>query len=418
METKPARLRQTLILLLVFALGLAGGIGLDRVVPRPGSALQVPADAHNSMALIIQAWELIQKDYVDRTAVQATPLAYGAIGGMVDALGDTGHTRFLTPQARQQEHDFSQGAFEGIGAEVEMAGGHVVIVAPLDGSPAQKAGLKHGDTILGVDGKDVSGLSLSQVVSMILGPAGSSVTLTVLDPQSGTQRQVTIVRAKIDVPSVSWAMIPGTSVADIRLSAFSQGTTDNLVRALQAARQAGAASIVLDLRNNPGGLLDQAVGGASQFLTSGTVLQERDASGAVAAVNVKAGGVATDLPMVSLIDGGTASAAEIVAGALQDAGRSKLVGQTSFGTGTVLNEFPLSDGSAILLATEEWLTPKGRVIWHKGIQPDVQIALPSSATPLLPSSIQGMTQAQFLQSTDQQLLTAVSLLTGGAQASR
>jgi carboxyl-terminal processing protease len=172
------------------------------------------------------------------------------------------------------------------------------------------------------------------------------------------------------------------------------------------------------LRNNPGGLLDQAVGGASQFLTSGTVLQERDASGAVAAVNVKAGGVATDLPMVSLIDGGTASAAEIVAGALQDAGRSKLVGQTSFGTGTVLNEFPLSDGSAILLATEEWLTPKGRVIWHKGIQPDVQIALPSSATPLLPSSIQGMTQAQFLQSTDQQLLTAVSLLTGGAQASR
>jgi carboxyl-terminal processing protease len=418
METRPANLRRTLSLLIIFALGLAGGIGLDRVVPQPGAALQVPAQAHGSMALIVQAWDLIQKNYVDRAAVQATPLAYGAIAGMVDALGDTGHTRFMTPEARQQEHDFSQGAFEGIGAEVEMADGHVVIVAPLDGSPAQKAGLKHGDTILRVDGQDVSGLSLSQVVGMILGPAGTSVTLTILDPQSGTQRQLVIVRAKIDIPSVSWAMIPGTKVADIRLSAFSQGTTGDLVKALQDARQTGATAIVLDLRNNPGGLLDEAVGGASQFLSAGTVLQERDATGSVKNINVKRGGTAPEIPMVTLIDGGTASAAEIVAGALQDAGRSKLVGQATFGTGTVLNEFPLSDGSAILLATQEWLTPKGRVIWHKGIQPDVQIALAAGASPLLPSAIQGMTQEEFQQNADQQLLSAVNLLTGAVQARR
>jgi carboxyl-terminal processing protease len=165
----------------------------------------------------------------------------------------------------------------------------------------------------------------------------------------------------------------------------------------------------LDLRNDPGGLLDEAIGVASQFLKQGNVLLEKDAQGHVTPVPVKPDGQATDVPTVVLINAGTASAAEIVAGALQDAGRATVLGETSFGTGTVLNEFHLSDGSALLLATQEWLTPNGRVIWHQGITPDVPVALPRNATPLLPEAERGMTPAEVQNSGDEELLKALEL---------
>ncbi|MCA9869571.1 MAG: S41 family peptidase, partial [Anaerolineae bacterium] len=167
----------------------------------------------------------------------------------------------------------------------------------------------------------------------------------------------------------------------------------------------------LDLRNNPGGLLDEAIGVASQFLSSGNVLQEQDAQGAVQDVPVRSGGIATDLPIVVLVNQGTASASEIVAGALQDDGRAQVLGETTFGTGTVLNEYNLSDGSALLLATEQWLTPKGRVIWHQGIEPDVIVSLPDGATSLYPGVEAEMTPEELQSSTDTQLLNALKLLT-------
>ncbi|MEJ2210480.1 MAG: S41 family peptidase [Anaerolineae bacterium] len=415
-------------ILILLVLGLAGGIVLDRqlLTSTGGQGLVslladtppagIPNDAVPQFKLMAEAWNLIEARYVDRPAVQPKQMAYGSISGMVDSLGDTGHSRFLSPEMVQAEQSFNQGQIEGIGVYVQMKDGHLVIVSPIDGSPAQKAGLKAGEIILGVGGTNVADLPLDQVIGMIMGPAGTSVTLTILNPDSGQTRDVTVTRAKIEVQNVIWHQLPGTQVAHLRIVAFSKGVTDDLKQALSEIQQQGLEGIILDLRSNPGGLLDESVGTASQFLAGGNVLLVKDAQGNTTPVPVEDGGTATDIPLVVLINQGTASAAEIVSGALQDAGRAKLVGQTTFGTGTVLNQFDLSDGSAILLATEEWLTPKGRVIWHKGITPDVVVALPADATPLLPMAEEGLTAEQLQASDDAQLLKALDLLTGSTQA--
>jgi carboxyl-terminal processing protease len=404
------------VIVLALALGVVGGVALDRqVLTAYAAPANVPPGAAPDFRLMAEAWNTIQRDYVDHAAVQPERLTYGAIGGMVDALGDTGHSRFLTPEMLQAEHNFTQGQFEGIGVEVQVKDGHVVIVAPLDGSPAQKASLQPGDIILKVNGEDLTGLPLDQVMGHILGPAGTSVTLTILEPSSGRTRDVTLVRARITLNNVTWQRLPGTTVAHVRIAAFSQGVGKELQKALQDIQHQGMTGVILDLRNDPGGLLDEAVGTASQFLSSGNVLLEKNAKGEVKPVPIQSGGVASDLPTVVLINGGTASAAEITAGALQDAHRARLVGETTFGTGTVLNEFRLSDGSALLLATEEWLTPGGRVIWHRGISPDVTVALPKDVTPLTPEAEQGMTAAQLRSSGDEQLLRALDLLTQSAR---
>jgi carboxyl-terminal processing protease len=252
------------------------------------------------------------------------------------------------------------------------------------------------------------------VIGRILGPAGTQVTLTVLTPDTGLTRDVTLTRAHITLHNVVWQRLPGTNVAHLRIVAFSKGVTDDLKQALTEIQQQGLTGIVLDLRNDPGGLLDEAVGVASQFLGSGNVLLEKDAQGKVTEVPVQKGGLALDTPLIVLVNEGTASAAEIVSGALQDAGRATLVGETTFGTGTVLNQFGLSDGSALLLATEEWLTPNGRLIWHQGIAPDEAVALPTGTAPVLPEAEAGMTPEQLQASGDAQLLRALELLAGAA----
>ncbi|HEX9012893.1 MAG TPA: S41 family peptidase, partial [Anaerolineaceae bacterium] len=322
----------------------------------------------------------------------------------------TGHSRFLTPAMVKAERDFTSGSFEGIGAEVQEKNGSVVIVAPIDNSPAQKAGIKAGDVILKVNGNDMTGKTLSEVTSQILGPAGTQVTLTILRPQTGETKSFTITRARITRQNVTWAPIPGTKYADVRIEAFSSGVTKDLRAALDDIQKQGYQGIILDLRDNPGGLLQESEDTASLFLKSGNVLQVRNAAGKVTDVPVRGGGSAASIPMVVLINQGTASAAEIVSGALQDASRAQLVGQTTFGTGTVLNEFNLSDGSALLLATEEWLTPKGRVIWHNGIKPDDEVTLASNANPVVPGTIRTMTAGAVQASGDAQFIKALDLI--------
>jgi carboxyl-terminal processing protease len=318
----------------------------------------------------------------------------------------------------QEENNFTQGSFEGIGAEVAMnKDGQVVIVTPIDGSPAQTAGVKPGDIMLKVDGVSLTGLSLNNVVSKVLGPAGTKVTITLQDPNTGAIRDLTITRAKITLQNVSWVMLPGTTIADVRIAAFSLGVTKDLRTALLQIQAQGATSIILDLRNNPGGLLDEAIGVTSQFLGSGNVLLVKNSQGKEQAVPVQSGGLAVNIPMVVLVNQGTGSAAEIVAGALQDAHRGTLIGETTFGTGTVLNGFKLSDGSELLLATEEWLTPNGRVIWHKGITPDVNVSLASSVVPFVPDAGHEMTATQLQSNQDEQLLKAVDELSQGARKS-
>lgn len=371
---------------------------------------RIPPEAKSDFALMAEAWNTIHKVYVDRSAVKPKALTYGAISGMVDALGDTGHSTFLTPQMVQEEREFTSGRYKGIGAEVKMKDGHVVIVAPLDGSPAQKAGLRPGEIILKVDQRDTTGLSLIQVVKRISGPPGTRVTLTLLDPQTNRTRQVTLTRASITVKNVRWNPLPGTDFAQLRIAGFSDGVAGELKTALQQIKEKGMKGVVLDLRDDPGGLLDEAIDSASQFLLKGNILLEKNAKGKITKFPVKSGGVAPHIPLVVLVNGGTASAAEIMAGALQDPGRAPLVGEKTFGTGTVLQEFPLSDGSALLLAVQEWLTPNGHTIWHRGIVPDQSVSLPQGVTPLFPMEEKGMGPAQLQASHDRQLMKAVELL--------
>jgi carboxyl-terminal processing protease len=337
-------------------------------------------------------------------------MTYGAIAGMLQSLGDTGHTRFLSPNDLRNEEAALSGHFEGIGAEVTMQDGRPTVVAPIPGSPAQQAGLRPGDVIVRVDGRDVAGLSLDAVLNLVRGPSGTSVTLSILHPGEMTVTDITIVRAPITVHSVSWTEVPGTTIAHVLISQFAEKATEELRAALNSAQTANVTGIVLDLRNDPGGLRDEAIGVASQFLREGNVLIEQNAEGKRTNYRVRSGGVALDIPIVVLINEGTASAAEIVAGALQDQRRGTLIGTTTFGTGTVLSTYTLSDGSAVLLGTAEWLTPNGRQIWHQGITPDVQVTLAADVLPLVPDEEATLTAAQLKASQDTQLLRALQEL--------
>ncbi len=400
------------LIVLAVVLGMSGGVLLDRTVlpssiPIPPAGLSPTAPAFQ---LMTEAWNTLNQHYVDRAALQPQRLADGAISGMVDALGDTGHSRFMTAAQAQQEQQALQGQFVGIGAEIQQSNGKLVVVAPLDGSPAQQAGLHPGDIILRVNGADITSLPLAQIHTQISGPAGTTVTLTLLDPATGSTRDVTITRAVITEHNVTWQRLPGTTVAHLRIATFSQGISADLRAALTDMQQQHLTGVILDLRNDPGGLLNEAVGVASQFLRAGNVLLEKNAQGQTTPVPTQPGGVAPSIPLVVLVNQGTASSSEVVAGALQDAHRATVVGATTFGTGTVLNQFALSDGSVLLVATEEWLTPNGRTIWHQGVTPDAVVALPPNAQPLRPETEQALTSAQLRASTDTQLLRALDLL--------
>ncbi len=390
----------------IFAAGILSGLLLDRQVLY---AAVVPRDGAQQFDLVAQAWNLTRRVYVDRPAAEAQRLAYGAIDGMIASLGDAGHSRFLTPEEVKAQQDLQTGQFEGVGIEVQVKDNQVVVVAPIEGSPAQKAGIRSGDIILKVNGEPVTGLD--DAVRRILGPAGTSVTLTVVS--AGQTREVPLVRAQINITAVTWRRVPGTTIAHVRIGTFSNGASDQLREALSSARQEGDTAVILDLRDDPGGLLDEAVAVCSAFLKSGDALLEKSADGTITPVPLKTELLLEgDIPLVVLINGGTASGAEIVAGAMQDAGRAILVGETTFGTGTVLQQFPLADGSAVMLAIREWLTPSGRTIWHKGLVPDIVVALPANNVPVSPRGETGMTPDQLQQSGDAQLLKAISLLTG------
>jgi carboxyl-terminal processing protease len=388
-----------------FAAGLVAG-GANLLTP----CIVRTGDQPPQFATFWQAWNLVERNFVDRQALDPTTMTHGAIRGMVEALGDTGHTAFLTPQEKELRRSGIAGNFSGIGAELGVREGLPVIVAPIDGSPAAEAGLKAGDILVRVDGEDVTRLPLSEIVEKVRGPAGTDVQLTVLRPADNQTYDFTITRREIDVPAASWALVPGTSIADVRISQFSANAERDVVNAIQSAQAAGATGLIVDVRNNPGGLLDQAIKVTSQFLTSGNVLLEEDAEGNRTAYPVVEGGRATEIPLVVLVNPGTASAAEIFAGAIQDHERGQVVGETTFGTGTVLQPFDLDDGSELLLGVRQWLTPNGRLIRKQGITPDVAVTLPLGSELLSPAALQQMTPDQVQASPDAQLQKALELL--------
>ncbi len=410
---RPRRRAAKTVGALVLAVALfTGGVAADRAGLVPWGPGTPAADRGGDFALVGQAWDLLRQHYVDSSSVDWRQIAYGAIGGMTQAVGDVGHTSFLTPDELTAEQAALSGSYVGIGAVLDMSDATPVIVSVFAGGPAARAGLGHGDQIVSIDGTGTQGLSLSAVTTRIRGPSGTTVTLVVAPTGSTTQRTVHVVRASVDVPAVTWAMVPGQTVADIHLVEFSRGASDSLRSALEAVTAAGATGIVLDLRDDPGGYVGEAVGVASQFIASGVVYVTVDAGGTRTAVPVKTGIHPTSLPVVVLVNHATASAAEIVAGALQDHHRATIVGVTTFGTGTVLSQYDLGDGSALRIGTVKWLTPSGRQIWHHGIAPTQTVALPSSVQPVLADQLGGMSAAELAAAGDAQLARALVLLHG------
>jgi carboxyl-terminal processing protease len=394
-----------------FVFGLGGGMVFDRW--ELGAFLSANDTAN--FRLIAAAWNTIERYYVDRPAVTSENLTYGAIAGMVDALGDTGHSTFLPPKLVKQLHNVEEGQLKGVGLEVQVKNRQIVIVAPIDNSPAQRAGLRSGEIILSINGHDIAGLTLSQAVQQISGPVGTTVELGILNQQTHHLRDVTLVRAEIKIHDVTWQRLPGTKIADVRIAGFDDDMSDDMRSILREIQKQNLQGVVLDLRDNPGGVLDEAVVVASQFLSGGNVMQIKDARGEVKPIPVVPGGLATNLPMAVLINDGSASAAEIVAGALRDAHRGELIGETTFGTGTVLEEFPLPGGSAILLAVKEWLTPNGESFWHKGITPQIQVDLATNVIPLVPAALEEMTPNELQSSRDDQLLAGLKWVEGQVQ---
>jgi carboxyl-terminal processing protease len=374
-----------------------------------GSPLE-PAEAPADFDLFWQALACIRQNYVGRADLIDKDVTYGAINGMVEALGDTGHSTFLTPEALASEQQSLDGTVVGVGALLGTKDGQPVIVSVISGGPADEAGMKSGDVILSVDDTKVTNMNPGEVATKIRGAEGTQVVVVVLRPSTGETLTFTMTREKIDFPAASWAFVPGTKIADLRLIQFSSGAADELLEARDEAAAQGAAGFILDLRSNPGGFVPEAVNTASLFLKDKTVYIRELADGERIPVPTNNDYPASDLPMVVLIDQGTASSAEIVSGALKSAQRGDLVGETTFGTGTVLLTFNLNDGSAVRVAVERWLTPDGELIFAKGITPTVEVALPATATPLEPQQLAQIPPDQVATMQDSQMLKGIQLL--------
>jgi carboxyl-terminal processing protease len=410
------RLGKPAILATAFIATFGVGVGIGQVdIPpaaaAPAAAPEASFQPGDEFALIEEAWNTIHEKYVAADELNDQELAWGAIGGLADAVGDTGHTDFMTPEEREARNGALSGSYVGIGAEVDTTEDELpLIVGVFRNSPAEKAGLHAGDIVLTVDDHPTAGESLDTVIDWIRGEDGTTVVLTVQSGADAPVREVSVVRDDVHIDPVSWAMVPGTKIAVLRLEQFSSGAAEALRKALEAINESDADRLVFDLRGNPGGYVNEAVAIASEFLASGNVYKERNAQGEEQTAAVKPGGLATTIPMVVLVDKGSASSAEIVSGAIQDAGRAELVGETTFGTGTVLGEFELADGSALRIGTVEWLTPKGRVIWHNGITPDVAVERPAETIPVVPDDLKSMTAAEAKQIHDPQLARAIKLV--------
>jgi carboxyl-terminal processing protease len=408
-----------LALVATFSAGI--GVGGAVATTAGGASTDTPSPASTSgpteFGLIREAWDTIHERYVGRAELDDRELIWGAIDGMTQAVGDTGHTDFMTPEERADRNDSLAGSYVGIGVRIDVTeDGLPRVEAVFPDSPAEAAGLQAGDVIVEVDGQSTLDKTVDEVATWVRGEDGTTVKVTVRADGTGPERTYDIVRADVPLQPVSWTLVPGTTTALVRLDQFSNGAADDIVKALEDARAEGAERIVLDLRANPGGYVNEAVGVASQFLDSGLVYIERDADGNETKHEVSPNGVAIDLPLVVIVDGNTASSSEIVSGALQDAGRAKVVGETTYGTGTVLGEFVLSDGSALRIGTVEWLTPDGRRIWHEGVAPDVPVTQPEDAEGLTPNDLTGMTPAQVAAMTDAQLAQALELVAAEAVA--
>lgn len=325
-----------------------------------------PPEYQNLFTPFWETWDIVHEEYVDQP-VDDLALMRGAIKGMLEALGDR-HTSFMSPEEFTQANEALEGEYEGIGAWVDITGDYVVIISPMRGSPAAEAGLQPNDLVIGIDGEDMSGIPGDLVLRRILGPAGTDVTLTI---RRGDEIfDVTITRATIIVPTVEFEMLED-DIAYIGLYNYGEKTTEQLRNALQDLLSQDPVGLIFDLRGNGGGYLNTAIQVVSEFVGQGVVMYEQYGDGETYAYEAIPGGLATEIPLVVLVDEGTASASEITAGAIQDLGRGPLVGVTTFGKGSVQSWIALQNGAGgVRVTIARWLTPDGRQISEIGLKPE------------------------------------------------
>ena len=320
-------------------------------------------------ARLTEVWKLLKQEQINGAELDPTVVSDGAIRGMLKALGDP-YAGFLDRAQYSLGKEDIRGFFGGIGAEVGIRDGEISILAPMPDTPAEMAGVKPGDIILEVDGESIRGLSLLEVVRLIRGETGTVVTILLRHLNSAEPVSIEIERDIIQLESVNLLMQVGR-IGHLRLSGFTGSTNDELKEALERFERSQGVGIILDLRNNPGGLVSSVVDVTSQFIEDGLVLYQVDAKGNRRTWGVKSGGKALDIPMVVLVNEFSASASEVFTGAIIDNDRATVIGTTTFGKGSVTNLWPLVDGSGVNFTTARWFTPNGLLIEGEGITPDV-----------------------------------------------
>lgn len=339
-----------------------------------GTIIQSDPEKEVDISLLWSVWRLLNRHYIEPQKMEARTMVYGAVSGLVSAIGDP-YTLFMTPQDMKVFENALSGTLEGIGAQLDLKEGKVTVVAPLKGSPAEKAGLRTHDIITSVDGKSLDGLGLEGVVSLIRGPKGTAVTLSVLRALSPTPITMTVMRDAIHIPSVESKVIATAtgSLGYVAVNQFGDETVAELKKAILEFPAKGLKGLVLDLRFNGGGYLEGATDIVSMFLKSGMVVTVARRDSAPEVYRVNGSPILPDIPLVVLINGGSASASEITAGALQDNKRAKIIGTQSFGKGTVQEIIDLPGGSSLRVTTAHWLTPSGHDLGKKGVMPDIVV---------------------------------------------
>src|SRR3972149_2301890 len=357
---------------------MVAGFTMALLIISGGGRHEVTAveDSYERLKVFTEVLSLIQANYVDET--KPRDLIYGGIKGMVETLDS--HSSSLPPDIFKEMQVETQGSFGGLGIEITVKDRQLTVVAPIEGTPADRAGLHPGDRIVKIDGNPAKDMTLIEAVKKLRGPKGTSVTLTILREESPGPFELTLVREVIEVKSVR-AKDLGDGIAYIRIASFQERTSKDLLKAIEQFQKNGISALVLDLRNDPGGLLNQAVQVSDLFLDKGQLIvyTEGRIKNQDLRFSAEHGAQVPKVPMVVLVNGGSASASEIVAGALQDWKRALVLGTKTFGKGSVQTVIPLSDGSGLRLTTAKYYTPKGRSIHGTGIVPVIVVEQPRPA---------------------------------------
>lgn len=339
----------------------------------------IPASKNVDFALFWEVWDRIERSYYDKSKIDHKRMVYGAIKGMVSSLEDP-YTVFLPPEEQKRTQEDLEGNFEGVGIQIGFKGTQLAVIAPLEGSPAEKVGVKAGDYIIGIKDKAKNiergtvGISLFDAVDLIRGQAGTNVTLVLTRKDADAPIEVEVTRAKIDVPSVVLTFEgKDKNIAHLKLLKFGDQTNVEWEKAIEQVRSKGAKGMILDVRNNPGGYLNGAISIASEFLPRGVVVVQQDAKGVKTEMTVTGRARLPNLPVVVLVNGGSASASEILAGALRDNDRAKIYGETTFGKGTIQEAQDIDNASGLHVTTAKWLTPKGTWVNDGGLKPDKEV---------------------------------------------